>query len=1168
MADQVRVIITAQDKTKQGIDAAKSNLERLGDEVDRVSGDIEGKAQKAFLGLTIAIGGAVKMAGDFEYAMDRVAAMSGATGAQFDQLKETATKLGAETVFSARQAADAMTYLAMSGFSVEQQIAAVPGVLNMAAAGAVDLATSADIAAGILAGFNLQADEMKRVADILTQGFVSTNVELVDLGEAMKFVAPVAASLNLSIEEITTAVGLLGNAGIKGGNAGRALRSALADLIKPSEEAKEMMDQLGVSIADEQGRFRTLADIIGQLQQSTASMTETQRANAMATIVGTEGVSAMLALMAAGPDTIQSMTKALQDSGGTAERIATQQLDNLNGSLEVLKSQAEDAAIALGDAFTPKAQALMEVLGEGAARVAEWTRTNPAMIAGLGSLAVAVTGTTAAFAGMAAGLRSLWAAMGPAGWAIMGIGAVTGLIANMALSAKEAEIAQRKQDESLVKLNADYERLNTILESSTATDAEKKKAQDELKGIIQEIGDMMPELVSQWDAEGKAIELNTRLLKENTKAAQENMQTKLDQDRADALKKMEEAKQKLENTEKLARDTIEFAQNQLKDLGASPEELQKSRDAITAQYADAIAKARQEAARATAQYARELAKIKGPDLSEPYTDADLNAHVSTGGGGGGNGGGGGTGTGGEDAYRSALRYIDHLKNVGRLSGQEEIAMLEEVQRVQASTAEQRMDIEERIYRAKQALSEQGKQDAEKERTAKLQAATQLLDHQLRMNQIGAREEIQRLQEILQTHTLTNQERMTLEERLNEAQTRFANQSAGAIGQQMQAAAEAQETRIRNALDLINHQERMGEMSKQQEIAALEAHLAQEAAYYRQHAEERWSIEERLYALKEQSRQEDLRKEQEALREVREEALELVAGAEKEALKAIKDRQKAEIDGLEAAIDRTEERLRQYDRQIVAEDRLKKIDDAKKRIADLEKSGAREQVIVGMDAQGKPIFETRIVGMAEAQKALEEAITDNKRAEERERLQGQIENLRKQLAAVRETHAEELASHQTFWEDVRTKTAEGFTELEGLQGEKMGSLATALGTQLSGMLTQWQTYASQVKAIMSSLPGDAPSGTPAPAGTEQEPLPAWAAQGAAIAGALMPTLAMPMMPKGLGTAALGNVTMQFDVSLPNVKDANTFAKELPGALRGTQEAIRAFQRGLILGRVQG
>lgn len=299
------------------------------------------------------IGFSVKTAADFEAAMSRVAAISGASDEELKLLTKTAEQLGATTVFSATQAAEGMQYLAMAGFSVQDTIAAMPGLLDAAAAAKSDLGRTADIVSNILSGFNMEAEQAGRVADVLTATFTSSNTTLESLGETMKMVAPVAAALGIEIEEVAALTAVLGDAGIQGSMAGTSLRTILTSLAAPTGAAARAVQELGLQITDAAGNMLPITSIIDQIARKTANMGAAQRAAYLEMLAGREGVSALSAIMSVGAARIDEYTASLRASGGIAAEVAAKQMDNLHGALEEMRSAWEGAQIAIGNAFIP-----------------------------------------------------------------------------------------------------------------------------------------------------------------------------------------------------------------------------------------------------------------------------------------------------------------------------------------------------------------------------------------------------------------------------------------------------------------------------------------------------------------------------------------------------------------------------------------------------------------------------------------------------------------------------------------------------------------------------------------------------------------------------------------------------------------------------------------------
>lgn len=266
-----------------GTEAAGTRISALGGLATTVGSTLTKGVTVPLLGIATA---AVTTSIGFEAQMSRVKAISGATGEDFTKLEGQAKDLGATTAFSAKQAAEGMENLASAGFDTNQIMSAMPGLLDLAASDNLDLASAADIAASTLNGFALEAGEAAHVADVLAKAAADTNAGIADTGEAMKYIAPVASAMGISLEEVTAAIGLLSNAGIKGGQSGTVLRSSLSSLAKPSKQAAELMEEMGFNAYDSSGKMLSLKDIIKNLSKSMEGMTEEQKQNAIVTIFG------------------------------------------------------------------------------------------------------------------------------------------------------------------------------------------------------------------------------------------------------------------------------------------------------------------------------------------------------------------------------------------------------------------------------------------------------------------------------------------------------------------------------------------------------------------------------------------------------------------------------------------------------------------------------------------------------------------------------------------------------------------------------------------------------------------------------------------------------------------------------------------------------------------
>ncbi|OLQ51331.1 phage tail tape measure protein [Bacillus paralicheniformis] len=365
----------------------KRNSGEVSKELNAVyqSASTAGKALSA-LGAagSFGIGMTVKAAADFEKAMSRVGALANATNDQMADLTKTARHLGATTQYTDGQVAEGMQYLAMAGYKTNQIIGAMPGLLATAAAGQTDLGVTADIVSDILTEFHIKAEDTNRVADAMTYTFTNSNATLQEIGQTMKYAAPAAKTAGVSMEELAAATGIMANSGIKADMAGTALRSTLTRLSAPPKPAASAIEELGLKVTDSTGRMRPLADIIGQINEKTKDYTETEQIRIAKQLAGQHALSGFITLMHAGKDKLQEFTREIEGSGGTAERVAKKQMDNLAGSIEYLKSAINNAVITLGNQFIP----VIRATTDGLTKFVTWFDSLPPSVAST----IAITG--------------------------------------------------------------------------------------------------------------------------------------------------------------------------------------------------------------------------------------------------------------------------------------------------------------------------------------------------------------------------------------------------------------------------------------------------------------------------------------------------------------------------------------------------------------------------------------------------------------------------------------------------------------------------------------------------------------------------------------------------------------------------------------------------------
>lgn len=375
------------DQVKEFQDNTKSTMSTVGGIMTSTGKTMTKAVTLPILGLTTA---AVKVGGDFEEQMSRVKAISGATGDAFEELRDQAIDLGAKTAFSAKESADGMENLASAGFDAQEIMAAMPGLLDLAAVSGGDVALASENAATALRGFGLEADQSGHIADVFARAAADTNAEVADMGEAMKYIAPVANAMGLSIEETAAAIGIMSDAGVKGSQAGTTLRGALSRISKPTKAMRETMDELGISFYDSEGNMISLQDQIGILSNSFEGMTQEQKNQALVTLYGQESLSGMMALIDKGPDSLGSLTKSLEESDGAADEMARTMQDNMNSSIEQMLGAFESAAIVIQDILAPAISAVADYIGGLAEKFVSAPKWMQTAIVSLGLFAAAV----------------------------------------------------------------------------------------------------------------------------------------------------------------------------------------------------------------------------------------------------------------------------------------------------------------------------------------------------------------------------------------------------------------------------------------------------------------------------------------------------------------------------------------------------------------------------------------------------------------------------------------------------------------------------------------------------------------------------------------------------------------------------------------------------------
>ncbi|MEE0110810.1 MAG: phage tail tape measure protein, partial [Oscillospiraceae bacterium] len=369
----------AWEKWEKGAQKAADNMTKVG---------------KAMMPVTTAIVGmgtaAIKTTADFDSGMSAVQAISGATGDDLEALRDKALEMGGKTAFSASEAASAMEYMAMAGWTTEDMLAGIEGVMAAAAASGEDLALTSDIVTDGLTAFGLSAKDSAHFADVLVKAGNSANTSVSMMGETFKYAGAVCGTLGITIEDAAIATGLMGNAGIKASEAGTALRSGLTNLVKPTKQMATAMEKYGVSIQTTDDGSVDFMATMKNVRETLGGLDETTQAAAISTIFGKEAMSGWAAIVNATDKDFQNLTTAIYGAKGAAQKAADVRLDNLTGQFTILKGTIEGIAIQVGDILMPTIKKVVEKIQEWATAFSELDEDQKKQIVTIAGIVAAI----------------------------------------------------------------------------------------------------------------------------------------------------------------------------------------------------------------------------------------------------------------------------------------------------------------------------------------------------------------------------------------------------------------------------------------------------------------------------------------------------------------------------------------------------------------------------------------------------------------------------------------------------------------------------------------------------------------------------------------------------------------------------------------------------------
>ena len=474
-----------------GMESANSQLKAwkddnlsLGEKIKGVGGALTTIGGTLTRNVTLPLVGAgaaaLTVAANFDEGMSKVQAISGATGEDLEKLRDKAREMGSKTKFSASEAADAMSYMAMAVWKTGEMLDGIEGIMNLAAASGEDLATTSDIVTDALTAFGLKAKDSAHFSDILAAASSNANTNVSMLGESFKYCAPIAGAMGYSAEDVAEALGLMANSGIKASQAGTAMRSIMTKLTGDFKISGKELGEVTISANNADGSMRDLTEILEDCRGAFSKLTESEKSANAETLAGKYAMSGFLALMNAAPEDVDKLSGAINNCDGAAEKMAATMQNNLKGQLTVLKSQAEELAIGFGTELMPVAQDLVGVAssavqafsglddgakkfivyaGLAAAAAGPLTSVIGSVTSGVGSMITTLGGAATAFTAAGGGAAGLGAAItsiiGPAGWVVLGLGAVTAAGVALYAATRDANKGTRELGEAFKGAAAD-----------------------------------------------------------------------------------------------------------------------------------------------------------------------------------------------------------------------------------------------------------------------------------------------------------------------------------------------------------------------------------------------------------------------------------------------------------------------------------------------------------------------------------------------------------------------------------------------------------------------------------------------------------------------------------------------------------------------------------------
>lgn len=360
----------------KGVEAGEGAAERSGDGFTVLKGALANLAANgiavaagALKGLAVSV---VEVGQTFETSMSKVAALSGATGAELEALEAKARELGAETTFSASQAADALGYMALAGWDTQQMLEGVGSVLTLAQAGEMDLAAASDLVTDYLSAFNMEAAETGRMVDVLAYSQANANTSVEGLGQALKNCAANANAAGLDIESTASAISMMANQGLKGSEAGTALNAVLRDMTAKMEDGAIAIGEQSVAVMDAEGNYRDFVDILDDIEKATDGMGDAQKAAALQSTFTADSIKGLNLMLNAGAGEMGSFREQLYDCAGAGEEMAAVMTDNLGGDLAAMGSAFDELRLKIYDGLQAPLRAAVQFVTSSVVPALTW----------------------------------------------------------------------------------------------------------------------------------------------------------------------------------------------------------------------------------------------------------------------------------------------------------------------------------------------------------------------------------------------------------------------------------------------------------------------------------------------------------------------------------------------------------------------------------------------------------------------------------------------------------------------------------------------------------------------------------------------------------------------------------------------------------------------------